>query len=81
MVAHLCPLVCLSVTWSCDLEQLESSPLQESWVSAAKPPSALRNALSSLGPSVVPFVEKLLHKALMNCLDLGLNVPMEACPA
>lgn len=81
MVAPLCPSACLSVSWSCDLEQPESSPLQESWVSAARHPSALRNALSSLGPSVVPFVEKLLHKALLNGLDLGMNVPVEACPA
>lgn len=33
--------------------------------------------LSALqGPSVVPFVEKLLCKALLNCLELGMNVPI-----
>jgi hypothetical protein len=29
----------------------------------------------------VPFVEKLLHKALKNCLDLGMSVPAEISPA
>lgn len=37
--------------------------------------------LSALwGPLVVPFVEKVLCKALLNCLDLGKNVPRRHPP-
>lgn len=28
----------------------------------------------------VPFVEKLLHKALLSCLELGTSVPMDTFP-
>lgn len=48
------------------------APAQESWVSAARPPPTPASAvLSPCGASVVPFVEMLLHKALLNCLELG----------
>lgn len=54
------------------------APPPGSWAAAARPPPTPHQCSESpLGASIVPFVENLLHKALLNCLELGTSVPME----
>ena len=76
---------CPSRSWSSELEQW-GSPLPRSWAAAARSPPAPRHALTASPPLppglfTVPFIEKLLHKALLNCLELGTRVPMKYLPS
>lgn len=68
---------CLSRSWSSELEQWGGLlPRGPGFLLLGLPlPLEVLSALS--GPLIVPFVEKLLCQALLNCLELGTSVPVE----